>query len=147
MGAKHKLSGARLTGTTSQPPDVVLAIASEVAGHTTVDSWKLKKSVVVQPTERTADSQHFSIGVPKHIDQRPIMQFRCQVTADGSGSEIATEIELFRTSQSTVAGFIPAGPKSLEGYPWYQQYMRNLEAAILAKDPGATLRVVEREGR
>lgn len=136
MGAKHKLSGARLTGTTSQPPDLVLAIASEVAGHTTVDSWKLKKSVVVQPTERTADGQHFSIGVPKHIDRKPIMQFRCQAIAAGSGSEIFTEIEFFRTSQSIVAGFIPAGPKTLEGYPWYHQYLLNLEAALLAEGAG-----------
>ena len=64
--------------------------------------------------------------------------------AEGA-TTVVTSIEDFATIQSTIGGFIPAGPKTMEGYPWYHQFLTNLEAGVRAKDPQAKTAIIERD--
>lgn len=141
--AKHKMSRARLEGRTTLPPEDLYSVATQVAEATTVDSWQLSKRVRVQPIDRDAAGQHFDIGVPQ---RSTILVFCLQAIPDGDRTGVRTEIEEFQTTQSMVAGFIPAGPKSLAGYPWYSQFLLNLRTAILAVDATAELAIIERDG-
>ena len=67
--------------------------------------------------------------------------------ADTDGrSLVRSRIESFRTRQDRFLAFIPAGPKELLGWNWYQNFMRNFDRAVRAEDPSAQVVIIERVG-
>lgn len=140
MGKKHKLSNSRLEFTTGLSSSEVLDVAEFVADETRVTGWKYNKKVRVTLSERSEKGAEFVIG-----QRRPLIIFELNTDGRDGKTVGVTSIEASEVSQSKIAGFIPAGPKVMEGYPWYLQFMTNLEAGLKAKDPSTRCQLIERD--
>ncbi|MGO9955392.1 MAG: hypothetical protein ACLP50_05340 [Solirubrobacteraceae bacterium] len=58
---------------------------------------------------------------------------------NGAGVHLEAAIEKYVTSQSKVFGFVPAGPKSLQGRDRYFKFFDALENELRAVDPSGKI--------
>ena len=54
------------------------------------------------------------------------------------------ELETYKTTQSTVLGFIPVGPKMIAGYAPYKTFLSAVADAIRSADANASVQIAER---
>lgn len=130
MAAKHKYSGSHVEVKTSLEPAKVLALATQAA-----ETFK-EISVVGEDASTVA-------LVIKSWAKVQLMNFSVNVSATDGSTVARTEIDGFRTQQSTFM-FIPIGPKELLGYKSYKRYMALFAEAVKAVDSKATYHVQER---
>jgi hypothetical protein len=77
----------------------------------------------------------FYPGVARSLSSRsPIVGVAITVTTDGR-TKVEAEIIKYRTLQSRILHFIPAGPKRLVGRSQYFSFLTNLEHELGALDP------------
>ncbi|MEZ0578910.1 hypothetical protein [Nocardioides sp. MH1] len=136
----HKYARARIEVRTSLPSCDAMTLATRVAEATRVTGWKYNKKVAVRLVETSPTRATFEIG-----QKRPLLVFDVHVGDVEQGSWLVSEITGYTTTQDTIGGFIPAGAKNMEGYPWYRQFMVNLAATVGSADPASTVTMVERE--
>lgn len=53
-------------------------------------------------------------------------------------------LQTYRTTQSTVLGFIPVGPKMIAGMAPYKKFLAELDDELRRADPGADVTIAER---
>jgi hypothetical protein len=61
-----------------------------------------------------------------------------------SGTEVKIGgLETYKTTQSTVLGFIPVGPKMIAGYAPYKAFLNAVATALRSADDAATVTIAE----
>lgn len=70
--------------------------------------------------------------------------FSARVTVDPTGATTLRVggLDTYKTSQSTVLGFIPVGPKMIAGYAPYKRFLDEVRAELAAADPAARAALV-----
>jgi len=138
--AEHqRLARATVTIDTSISAPELLTLAGRVAQETRGVTWDLDKNVRLTIVGQEAHRLRIAIG-----NRKTTMHFWISVGSSASGrSTLHTEIDQAVTSQWTLGGIIPAGPKTLPGYGFYKQFMLNIEAVVKARDPHCRTRISE----
>ena len=62
-------------------------------------------------------------------------------TKDGRTSLTVGGLETYKTTQATVLGFIPAGPKAIAGIDIYKRFLNAVSAGLKSRDPGASVQI------
>jgi cellulase/cellobiase CelA1 len=60
---------------------------------------------------------------------------------NGKTSLTVGGLERYKTNQSKMLGFIPAGPKYILGYDIYKRFLDTIAAGLRARDPAATVTI------
>jgi hypothetical protein len=131
MAKAHKYYRSRLEMDTSLSVDRVMDLARQ-----TVEAQSHLKL-----TTTTDDTLIATIASWAGVK---LLQFRVTARPAAGGTRVDTAILDYRTSQMTYF-FIPVGPKSMEGYGLYRDYMRALEQVVVAADPAARAVITERD--
>ncbi len=141
--ATHKLSGASIE-IGSRLEAGTLKLLSDRAAADTIPTGIYKGAKArIRPNGRSTTVQHnYRIGT----ESRSMMTFSVSFADADGRSLVRSRIESFRTRQDMFLGFIPAGPKELLGWNWYQNFMRNFDRAVRAADPSAQVVIIERVG-
>ncbi len=131
MAKAHKYSRSRLEIDTSLPGDRALDLA--------------RQAIETQSGVHLAGTGDGSLlATIKSWAGVKLLQFRVSGRPAGGRTRVATEILDYRTSQMTYL-FIPVGPKSMEGYGAYRNYMKALQQVVQAADPSARCAITERD--
>jgi hypothetical protein len=68
--------------------------------------------------------------------------FSAVAGADGGVTRLKVGgLETYKTTQSTVIGFIPAGPKMIAGYAPYKRFLEQVAVALRAADPAVQVAI------
>lgn len=143
MPAKHKNQNATFRLQTRMSP-------AEIAQVAEVSATKIKSSIPGQPFVRFEGGDHecLRFSIRSLGGRLEVMTFHAKMAVDDAGiSTVTTKIDSFSTSQATMLGFIPFGPKSLNGYPQYKKFTTTLLTDIQKSDPGASGSLTERPSR
>ncbi len=138
--ASHKLQHAGVFVRSKLSADELLRLAEQVA-ESTQGAGKYRKSPIrIVMTDSGDNHRAFAVVNPKNVSR-----LRFEAIGDqpaGEGGRLGTRITRFQTRQSTMFfGLVPAGPKELVHYHFYEQYMRNLQEAVWGEDPEAEAEV------
>lgn len=69
--------------------------------------------------------------------------FSAVVRPDGQNTALCVGgLETYRTTQSTMLGFIPVGPKMIAGYAPYKRFLEAVAAHLQGLSADATVRIV-----
>jgi len=77
-------------------------------------------------------------------DRSETMSFHVNVTPDGTGTRVVSQIDTYRTKQEKLFMLIPIFPAEMVSWPVYKSFMVTMRDAFLAKDGAAQAQVVER---
>lgn len=130
MAREHKYHHSRLTIDTALPPEEALQLA-----HQTIETQRS-----VRLTGRVEGQ---ILAHVKDLLGGKLLQFTVSAAPGASRTAVITEIVSYQTSQDTVL-FIPIGPKLMDGYSAYRNYMRALQQVVTAADSGARCEIAER---
>lgn len=121
--ATHKLSAASIKIDSSLGADNLKSL-SDIAAADTVPTGIYKGAKArIRPNGRSnATRKNYKIGT----ESRSMMTFSVSFANVNGRSRASSHIESFTIKQDMFLGFIPAGPKELRGWNWYQNFMRNL---------------------
>lgn len=136
--ASHKHSKNGMVARTSSSEADVLQMAESVATSQKTD-W-FRGLGLLQVTGRDAGSIELSVlgGLGGKFKQ---IVFTVSARADQGSTAVRTRIAFYRTSQNTIMGFIPAGPKSMNNWATYKLFVERLSATVQAADPSAVITV------
>ena len=140
-GASHKLAGSHLTIRTTLSSADVLSLAERVASQ--VQKRRPDKPGPVVMTSKTASSADFAVV---NVFKKAIMRFRVNIAQTQGGTEAHAQITYFTTMQQQMLGFIPAGPKRLNGWPAYSTFMESLQLAVSDADTASRTSIVMAAG-
>ncbi|GAB6859505.1 FHA domain-containing protein [Microbacterium xylanilyticum] len=129
MAKQHKLANARIEIDTALPVEQVIRIARQAVG--------IQKSLRI--TGEAPDGIRVSVG--------SLLHFTVTAEAVGGRTRSVSNIEQYRTTQTTLYFVIPVGPKSMEGIGVYRRFMAAFGQAMQAADPTAQIQMIEREDR
>lgn len=134
----HKKAGSYLQATSSRPLAELLELCKRVAEKVEPDG--MYKWSPVRIEFRGSNANAIKFGVPSK--QKYSLVFRVNGSQEDGQATIRSEITAFKTRQNTFLG-IPMGPKDLVSYNWYENFMLDLEDAVLALDPEAEVFIEE----
>lgn len=141
MAKPHKFAWNGVDIETSLSFEQVANLAQRAAQESTGDLLHGKHRIAsVKSSERQIE---FRIN-DYLITFNKFLVFHLDLESRGGRTWASTRIEWYVTTQPTVAGFIPAGSKTMVGHHTYMQFVRNLADQVRGADPGA--RVTMREG-
>ncbi|WP_375405909.1 hypothetical protein [uncultured Amnibacterium sp.] len=131
---KHAKNGL-LARTTSSATDV-LQMAEAVATSQQTDWFRGLGPLTV--TNRGASAMEFTVlgGLGGKYKQ---IVFTVSTGTDASTTTVRTAISFYRTSQNTIMGFIPAGPKLMNNYSTYKLFLERLSATLKDSDANASI--------
>ncbi len=141
MAKPHRFAWNGIDAETSLPIETIANMAQRAALESTGDLLKGKQRIVsVKSSDRSIEFRinDFLISFNK------LLVFTLTFAERGGRVYASTSIDWYVTNQTTVAGFIPAGTKTMVAHHTYMQFVRNLAQQITAADPVA--RVTMREG-
>lgn len=137
--ASHKRAGSYISIGSTLPAAELLALAERVAVAAEPTGPARGAKARIKIRSRSDDELEFWIGW-----KTPLMLFSVWAADhESGGGQLRSQIDQYRTSQSTVGGFLPTGPKQLDGWNWYLNFMLNLEATVKLADPVADIEIVE----
>lgn len=140
--ASHKLAGSYLSLNTALAQDEILQMCTDIAEQ--VYKRRADKPGSIRLDHRGGLTCKFSVlGGFKKVIMR--FEITARPTAAG-GCDLVSRISYFTTLQSTMLGFIPIGPKKLNGWPSYNTFMISVQDAIRAVDPAADAAIVQEAG-
>lgn len=136
--ASHKHAKNGMVASTSSSADDVLRMAEAVGTSQQTDWFRGLGPIGV--TGRTAGSIEFAVlgglgGKHKQIS------FAVSTGSEADATTVRTRITFFRTSQNTIMGFIPAGPKLMANYSTYRLFLERLTSTMREADPAARITV------
>lgn len=139
--ASHKLAAPYISiGSTL--PGGGSAQHHQVAASTLPTGLHRGAKARIHPNPHTADTLNFWMGW-----KTVIMTFSVWIVDhESGGGQLCSQIDSFGTSQDALGGFLPVGPKQLDGWNWYLNFMLDLKAAMLRADPDAEIHIVEAAG-
>ena len=83
---------------------------------------------------------NFSITSGKRIFE--LCTFSARVEwADDRSRVVVGGLETYKTTQSTIGGFIPAGPKMIAGMAPYKSFLHAVETVLRGADPSASISI------
>jgi hypothetical protein len=134
----HKHARNGLVARTSSAPADVLSMAEAVATSQQTDWFRGLGGITV--TERGEHSREFSVmgGLGGKYKQ---IVFTVLTGTDSGATAVRTRIAFYRTSQNTIMGFIPAGPKLMNNYATYKLFLERLSATLKDADPAAAISI------
>lgn len=138
MGRAHKLAGSRLSARTSLSPARILDLCAASAAAAVGNRWDGRTTTTLAGSTVQGADLEVRGGLGGKFKQ---LDFRVTVTPAGEGSDVATTITWYRTTQSVIAGFIPIGPKTMLGHHAYLQFVQDLAERLHAADPAASITV------
>jgi hypothetical protein len=141
-----------LTGSTRLDPATVLATVKTAAagvkgGGASLLTTGLQNLGAQVNVENERDS-HLALSVTSGKRLVELCTFSA-VAQGGKGGGTAVTIgglETYKTTQSTVLGFIPVGPKMIAGYAPYKNFLNVVADAIRSADGDATIQIAEHVG-
>lgn len=134
--ASHKHAKNGLLARAKSSPSDVLQMAEAVAASQQTDWFRGLGALTV--TGRSGGTIEFSVmgGLGGKYKQ---IVFTVSTGEDGGDTTVRTSIEFYRTSQNTIMGLIPFGPKLMNNYSTYKLFLERLAATIREADPNAVL--------
>jgi hypothetical protein len=140
--ASHKLAGSYISIGSTLPAIELRRITEQVATATLPTGLHRGAKARIHTNPHSANALNFWIGWRK-----PMMIFSVWIDDhESGGGQLCSQIDNFRTSQDAIGGFLPVGPKQLDGWNWYLNFMLDLKAAVLRADPVAEIDIVEAAG-
>lgn len=134
----HRLAGTFIEISSTAALPELLQLCKQVAADVRpTGMYRGAKARVVLRGE-AATVLHFGVGYktfPLYFDVVGRQQ--------GGRAFLRSRITAFRTRQNMFVGIIPSGPKQLDLYNWYENFMHDLRRAIAERDPAATVRIEE----
>jgi hypothetical protein len=135
-----------LTATTTLPPAEALALVKQTTervkggGKSLLTSGAMNLGATIH-VERERDHElGLSITSGKRLVE--LCTFSASATIrDGATRLRVGGLQRYKTSQSTMFGFIPTGPKSIAGYDPYQRFLNEVAHSLRSKDPAASVSV------
>ncbi len=147
MSAQSRASLA-LRATTTLAPDAALALVKVATGNVKGGGASLLTTGLqnvgarVHVEREQAGKLELSINSGKRIVEL------CTFTAAATTANGMTNLQVgglarYKTSQSTVLGFIPVGPKQIAAMSPYKRFLEAVAAVIRETDPTAQVTVAE----
>lgn len=141
MAKPHKYASNGVDIETSLSVEQLANMAQRAALESTGDLMRGKHRIA---SIRSSDNQiEFRVN-DFLISFKKFMVFHLTFTASGGRTFMASSIEWYLTLQTTVAGFVPLGGKTMVAHHTYMQFVNNLAQQVRAADP--TARVHLRDG-
>jgi hypothetical protein len=142
-------SSLSLTATTSLSPaealDAVKVATTHVkGGGASLLTTGLQNAGAQVNVERHSDStMALSISSGRRLIE--LCTFSATTSAQDGGTTIRVGgLDTYRTTQSTVLGFIPVGPKMIAGMAPYKRFLDEVGEALRRADPAVRVSIAER---
>jgi hypothetical protein len=137
-----------LRASTSLAPAEVLALVKQSAGGVKGGGMSLLTSGVqnlgaeVHVEQESEGALALSITSGKRLVE--LCTFSAVAEADGDKTVLRIGgLKTYKTTQSTVLGFIPVGPKSISGFSPYKRFLDQVAVDLRAADSNATTNVAQ----
>ena len=136
MAKPHKHAGLRLLATTKLADADIALMAKNAAEAAAikVPQWSTVRLEKAEPGFLV-----FSVRGPGGLVEQ--MEFAVEAVTEDDATKLRSTITRYKQSQSTVAGFIPAGQKKMLGLSAYRKWIGNFTTALQEADPSARIEV------
>lgn len=148
MSAQSRAS-LRLTASTSlQPPAVVAAVKSAATrvkggGASLLTTGLQNLGAQVNVERENGTTLALSITSGKRLVE--LCTFSVVARSVPAGTELTVGgLETYKTTQSTMLGFIPVGPKMIAGYAPYKAFLNVVAEQLRGADRAVSLSIAER---
>lgn len=130
----------RLTASTALNPDDTLKHVKIAAGRVRGGGASLLTTGIqnagAQVHVERETSGHLALSITSGKRLVELCTFDARATTDGSRTTVTVGgLETYKTTQSTVLGFIPVGPKMIAGYAPYKRLLDEIATELRAADP------------
>jgi hypothetical protein len=136
MAKPHKHAGLCLLATTKLGDADIALMAKNAAEAAAV---KAPQWSTVRPEKAAPGVLVFSVRGPGGLVE--LMEFTLEAVTEDGATKMQSTITRYKQSQSTYAGFIPAGQKKMSGLSSYRKWIKNFTTALHEADPSAQIDV------
>lgn len=148
MSAQTRASLRLTASTTLEPAAVLRAVKSATAqvkggGASLLTTGLQNIGAQVNVERENGSTLALSITSGKRLIE--LCTFNVVARPAPTGTELTVGgLETYKTSQSTVFGFIPVGPKMIAGYAPYKSFLDAVAASLHGADTAAAVTIAER---
>lgn len=141
MAKPHELARDGVDIDTALPLPQLANLAQRAARKATGDLQEQKQRVMAIRVSRGEIEFRVSDA---QLTFKNYLVFQLAFTEKDGHNTASSSIDWYLTSQPTIGGFLPAGPRQMIGHGAYLQFVRNFADQVQLADPSA--RVSVREG-
>lgn len=134
MAKPHKHAGLSMQATTRLGDSDLAQMANVAAEGASVKipQWSSVRLEQAEPGRLV-----FSVRGPGGLVEQLV--FQLAATPGAGATNLKSSILRYKTSQSTMFGFIPVGPKKMLGLQSHRKWLTNFADAVRAADPTAQI--------
>jgi hypothetical protein len=150
LTAKNRAS-LHLEGTTAVPKELVMDLLEVTAstvkggGASLLTSGVLNIGAHINIVDSNDGGFEFAMNSGKDMVELCTFGAKISTNADGKTVMRIGGLDTYKTVQSKMYGFIPAGPKMIHGMDPYKRYLNAILEELTSKDPEADL-VIKQDG-
>lgn len=139
MAKSHKHADDAIAVTSTLPPDRLAELCKQAADQSRGSIRRGAHQIRLEHAD--PGCLVFSVRDRQIGGRMEYLSFEVTLAQHDGQQRMTSRIKTYKTQQPTMAGFIPAGPKSLVGLHTYREFMQRFGDLVKDADPAATATV------